>query len=323
VNLTDLRDVLDERSATYDVEARSHLTLAGVHRRLAIRRRRRIAATAAAVVLVLAAGAGTLAVTRSSGRTPAATPATPTVGGFPEYAQGARVIAASTPIEPGATAVRLRFTPRTTGLVLFTRCDDNTKQYDIALNGGGRIVSGTGCGSAFTLDPVDESAGVEAGRPSVLTVTFPKGPVAGFAVAVGERVPVGEYVFPPRPATLPPVEDAGDMRTTDDQGADYGTAVLVRSDPADPNRPVSVTFTWGAGVHLALRAQTPGALRVAVDGLTVAQGQWWDYDQTLVDAGYAADWHQVGLPARGAPATITVTPERMTGDWAVVLQQVR
>lgn len=323
MNLTDLRDVLDERSASYEVEARSHLTLTGVQRRLAIRRRRRITAAAAAVVVVLAAGAGTLAVTRASGRTPAVAPTVATVLGFPEYAQGARVIAASSPLVPGATMVSLPFTPRTTGLVVFARCDDNTKQYDIAINGSGRMMSGTGCGSAFTFDPVETSAGVQAGRPSVLTVTFPQGPVAGFAVAVGEKVPVDQYVFPPRPSALPPVENADDMRTTDDQGNLYGAATLVRSDPADPNHPVSVPVTWGTGVHLALRAQTPGAMRVSVNGLVVAQGEWWDYDQGLIDAGYDKDWHQRTLPSRGERATLTVTPERMTGDWAVVLQQVR
>ncbi|MGX6607840.1 hypothetical protein ACWKSP_37800 [Micromonosporaceae bacterium Da 78-11] len=327
MNLTDLHDVLDERSATDHTEARSHLTLTGVHRRLAIRRRRRITATAAAFVAVLAVGAGTLAVHRSTGRTPEPTsspsPTVPTVGGFPEYAEGARVIAASTPLEAGAKSVRLEFTPRTTALVIFARCDDSALPYDIALNGSRPIMSGEGCGTALTPDPTDKSTGVEPGRPSVLTATFPKGVVAGFVMAVGEKIPVDQYVFPPRPATLAPVEDTGDMRVTDDQGADYGTTKVVRSDPADPNRPVEVAFTWGVGVHLRLRAQTPGAIRVSINGVQVVQGQWWDYGQTLIDGGDDSDWPKGGLLARGASATITVTPERMTGEWAVVLQQAR
>jgi hypothetical protein len=94
----------------------------------------------------------------------------------------------------------------------------------------------------------------------------------------------------------------------------------VRPDPADPNRRVQLTTKWGASARLRLRAQTPGAMTVTVNGVEVARGQWWDYGQMLVDSGPDLDWPPGRKPAPGATVTVTVTPQRMTGDWAAALQ---
>lgn len=318
MNLTDLRDVLDERSATYDVEARSHLTLTGVQRRLVIRRRRRIAATAAAVVVVLAAGAGTLAVTRSSGRTPAVAPTVAMVHGFPAYAQGARVIAAS---EPDGMSAPLTFVPDSTNLVVFVHCDDDTKEYRILLNNH-EAMGGKGCGSSFGINDTEPELGVRVGQPSTVTVRFPEGRISGFAVAVGAAVPVNEYVFPARPTPLKPLDVRDDLEALPDEGAT--TVAMVRADPINPARSMAEAFHWTGGrLHLLLRAQTPGKLRVALNGVTVREGDWWDYDQGLVDGGRNEDWSvKLPKPTVNAPVSIlvTVTPERMTGDWAVALQ---
>jgi hypothetical protein len=332
VNLTDLRDVLDERSTTDHAEARAHVILDGVHGRLAIRRRRRqVIATSAAVVAVLAVGAGALAVTRSAGRTPtpAASAAVPTINGFPEYAQGARVIAASPPLARAATSVRLAFVPSTTGLVFFVRCDGSDKGYEVSLNGR-LMMSGSGCGTSGTPDPAAvRSYGVQVGKPSTVTVTFPSDPPANFAVAVGEKVDVTRYVFPARPSALQPLDlETGNMKIGDDRGIEYRTTKLVHADPAYPNRPVDLTFPWGTGVHLMLLSQTPGALTVSINGAAIAHGEWWDYGQTLTDGGTDRDWSPTPpdrngwpRPQRGAGTTLTVKPERMTGDWAVAIQE--
>jgi hypothetical protein len=318
VNLTDLRDILDERSAGYDVEARSHLMLTGVHQRLAIRRRRRIAATAAAVVLVLAGGIGTLAVNRPARPVPAPAATAAVVGGFPAYAQGARVIAASAPLAAGATSVRLTFTPATTDLVFFDRCPDGGAAYSIAVNGR-TMMSGNGCGGSFAIDLSDPAGGLLVGRPNTVVATFKGAPVRGFAVAVGEKVPIDQYVFPARPATLAPL--AVDDLNFNDPGLGGKTLALLRGDPADPNRPAWATVTWGRHLHLVSRSQTPGRLTITIGELTLSQAQWWDYEQVTVDGGREDTWTQGTLPKPGARVTITVTPERMTGDWAVSLQE--
>ncbi|WP_433304950.1 hypothetical protein ACQP2F_16760 [Actinoplanes sp. CA-030573] len=323
MNLTDLRDVLDERSTTDHAEARSHLVLSGVRRRLELRRRRRrMAAAVAAVLAVVAIPAGLLTIARSPERTDQVS-GPKTINGFPEYAQGTRLFASAT-LAPGATSLVLPFVPGSTGLVIFVRCAEatSTKEFALKLNGHD-VMSGSGCGSSFVPAAPDQigALDVRAGERSVVEVTFSTTAPAGFAVGIGERVPVDQYVFPTRPATLTPLDVGGNLAETDDNGITYRTTFLLRPDPADPNRPVSRTFTWGSGGHLALRSQTPGALRVTMNGVEVASGEWWDYDQGLVDGSSSSYWPSATQRTRGATVTVTVTPRRMTGDWAVAFQE--
>lgn len=317
MNLTDLRDVLDERSATDHAEARSHLTLSGVQRRLKLRRRRRrIVVASAAALAVLAIGAVSQTIARSP-RQSAVEPAQ--IKPFPEYAQGTRLIASAV-LTPGARSVQLTFKPGSTSLVFFVRCAEPsaTEEFALAINGH-QVMSGSGCGASFISSL--PQLGVVAGRPSALVVTFPGRAPAGFAVGVGQRVPSGQYVYPSRPATLTPLDTGGDLAISDEGGTEYRTAFLLRPDPADPDKPVSRTFTWGKGGHLALISQTPGTLTVTINGTKVASGEWWDYTQGLVDASSSSSWPFPGQRAKGTTVTITVTPHRMTGDWAVAFQQ--
>lgn len=324
MNLTDLRDVLDERSSTDHAEARSHLLLSGVRRRLEVRRRRRrIAAAVAAVLAVLALPAGPLTISHSPERAGHPVAGPKTINGFPEYAEGTRLFASAT-LPPGATSLVLPFVPRSTDLVFFVRCSEAASKREFALKLNGHdVISGSGCGASFIPAAPAEigELGVRAGERSVVDVTFPAAAPAGFAVGIGERVPIDQYVFPDRPATLTPLDTGGNLAETDDSGITYRTAFLLRPDPADPNRPVSRTFTWGKGGHLALRSQTPGALTVTMNGVVVAGGRWWDYGQGLVDGSSSAYWPSAAQRTRGATVTVTVTPQRMTGDWAVAFQE--
>jgi hypothetical protein len=323
VNLTDLREVLDERSATDHVQARSHMLLSGVHQRIAIRRRnRQIAASAVVVVAVVGLGAAVQVANRptdSSGR-PAAQGRVPTINGFPEYSDGYRVIAASTPVAPTATSIRLPFTPTTIDIALQFRCDDPDRDFDIKLNG---LAMFANCGATWVSDTETSSIfGIHAGQPNNVTITFSHGVPANFAVAVGEKVDRDEYALPDRPAILPPLAaESGNMEISLDQGVTYRTTHLVRADSANPNQPVGLSFGWGKGVHLVLISQTPGALDVSVNGARVAQGEWWDYHQKVVDGGSDKSWALTARPERGANATITVIPQRMSGDWAVAIQE--
>jgi hypothetical protein len=324
VNVTDLRDMLDERSSTDHGEGRSHLTLSGVRRRLVLRRRRRRIAVASAAALVLVAvGAGSAVTSRSTQQPnrPVAGPAT--INGFPEYAQGSRLIASAV-LAPAAKTLELPFVPGSTNLVFFVRCADpvSTEEFAVTINGH-QTMSGSGCGGSFipAAESLATELGVRVGARSVLRASFAKRAPAGFAVGVGQRVPVDQYVFPARPAALTPLDTGGNLSVSYDGATRYDTAFLLRPDPADPNRPVSRTFTWGKGGHLALRSQTPGALKVTMNGIVVADGEWWDYDQGLVDGSSSAFWPSPKQRVKGVTVTVTVTPQRMTGDWAVAFQQ--
>src|SRR5690606_24327304 len=97
-----------------------HLRLAGVRRKVVARRRRRLAVGALTVAAVTA---GSLAVgTVLTGTGHPVSPAAGSLEGFPEYAEGARVVAAAAaPLSERTVSVT--FTPSTTELVGFARCD--------------------------------------------------------------------------------------------------------------------------------------------------------------------------------------------------------
>jgi hypothetical protein len=329
MNLTDLRDVLDERSTTDHAEARAHLLLTGVHDRLAVRRRRRRTATvAAATVAVTAVGLSSVALLKTAGGTPTATPLpTPTIrmiAGFPEYADGARVIAAREAPRSVST-VSVTFTPTTLNLVFFERClaDNFSHRYSI----NGHVFAdgdGSGCSTyRSTPDDLRTTYGVKVGQPATVTFTTDGVPTEPIGLAVGEEVEPARYPFPPRPATLQPLEHESDYPA--DVSAEHGSAESQRSiyaDPTDPNRPQTMSLIWGDTMDIELRSQTPGELTVQVNGVEVGSGTWWDYQQGLSGVTPSTEWKgSFGLVLKkGGPVTITVTPKRMTGDWSVRLR---
>jgi hypothetical protein len=336
MNLTDLRDVLDERSATDHAEARSHLILDGVYDRLEVRRKRRRAATTVTsgvglTVVVIAA----FAMTPPSGSTPpttlpwqatpSATVPSPTgvyIEGFAEYANGAKVIAAASVPTPTRT-VSVVFVPTSLDLGFFTRCEGNG-DYVVAVNGK-QFSSGTGCGSAYlsTTGPLGKQYGVTVGEPSTATfsVTADSG---SLALAVGQNVAPADYRFPPRPQTLRPIEHPDEERrmaylTQEDMYAgDWGMA----PDSRLWNKAQSAYFPWGEPIRVKVQAQTPGAMTVKVNGVEVLSHEWWDYEQGRGISIDSTDWKEsYGLDLKkGDPITLTVTPTRMTGDWYVHVQ---
>jgi hypothetical protein len=95
----------------------------------------------------------------------------------------------------------------------------------------------------------------------------------------------------------------------------------VLADPADPDAVRTLSVTRGSSKSLLARSQTPGALSVRVDGVEVLTGEWWDYQQAETRSEPSATWKELfGLePARGERVTVTVTPQRMTGDWSLLV----
>lgn len=326
MNLTDLRDVLDERSATDHAEARSHLVLAGVYDRLTARRKRRRAASiAGAGVGIVAVGIAAFAITPSPDRTPAALPpvgTSPTgrsVEGFAEYANGAKVIAAAA-AGTRDRSVSVRFVPTSLDLGIFTRCAGDG-DYTITINGK-EVSSGSGCGLAYVT--FQKASGVTVGEPATATFSAKDGLIDSLAIAIGQSVDPAVYPYPPRPATLIPLEHPGESRrlayvTAEDYYAgEWGLA----AEQDDWNKPQSADFTWGEPLQVTMQAQTPGALTVKVNGIEVMSQQWWDYQQVRATGAGSAYWRDsFGLNLKkGQKVHLTVTPARMAGDWYVHIE---
>src|SRR5690606_36721821 len=186
----DLRELMEERSAEPPT-IRHHLRLPAVRRKVVARRRRRLAVGALTVAAVTA---GSLAVgTVLTGTGDPVSPAARTIEGFPEYAEGARVVAAaSAPLSE--RTVSFVFTPTTTELVGFARCDLRRGPdpppvvAEVRINGvlvwALREVGDTGgfCGGpqdveSFRWDtyPGFAEAGLRVGEPATVTMTIADG----------------------------------------------------------------------------------------------------------------------------------------------------
>jgi hypothetical protein len=308
MNVTELREVLDERSDTTPAEVMHHLRLAGVRTRIRARRRRRVAWAAAAVVAV--AGVTAVAVTPDrvgGGFSPAAAG---TINGFAAYADGAHVIAAArAPVSQ--QRIELTFTPEVDDLTVFTDCaGGDPEKIDVEVRFHDVLLS-QGCDGILTPSNwVDR--GLRVGVPNVLVMNVVAGAdaTATFGIALGEAVPFEDYPLPPRPATLKPLDGPLPAGCTE---ATCPGAFIIRSDPADPLAPQELTVPWQTIRSVEMVAQTPGMLHVTANGDSLGTATWWSYDQ----GGYGLN--MVPLK-RTATVTIAVTPQYMSGAWQAVFQ---
>ncbi|MBM0227028.1 MULTISPECIES: hypothetical protein [Micromonospora] len=338
MNLTDLKQVLDERSGGSAEHVMHHVRLHGVRAKVVARRRRRIAtwATCAVVALAGIAAAAVVPGLRADVTpTPADSPSpVRTIEGFPEYAWGARVVAAESAALP-ERRIELTIVPTTLDLVIFTRCagtGDNVEP-DEKVSVNGHFLFGGGCGGSsrqMSWDGLD----VAVGKPATFVMTIAGAkrfdgtdlvPVAipdsgTFGLAIGVRIPFDQYPLPPRPSgPLDPLHQTLMAGCTERLCPD---AVIVRSDPADPTRPVQRTLTWKTIDSVDMLSQTPGLLHVRVNGVEIITGEWWDY--AMSSSGRFGDrrgaWkREFGLDLKpGDPVTIEIVPEHITGAWQVV-----
>jgi hypothetical protein len=324
--------------------------LGGVRRRILQRRARRWR-VAAGFVVVLLAIFGYAAAPKPQTTTPRlAQSPTPTsspsgslealplpspvalIEGFPEYHWGAKVIAAKVEHLP-TKRVTLTIVPSTLDLVWFERCDytDETTPdaaLEVETKVNDRPLGGGGCGGSGR--PSDWSQlGLRVGKPATFTLTvngasqfdqqkqrFVDVPVRGtgtIGFAVGERVSFEDYPLPARPATLKPLEDIG-------FGGDEDTAKHYELNSGlDPSDTASLTIRWPGDLQFSAVSQTPGYVHILVEGVEVATGDWWDYEQGTW--GGSLDRGVAGMPRlkKGQLVSITARPEHMTGDWTVHL----
>ncbi|GAA1395800.1 hypothetical protein [Catellatospora coxensis] len=347
--MIDLKELLDDRS-TPPAEFSQHMRLDEVQNRIATRRRRRmtVGGTLAAVVALVLIGYGVTPALRGAPQ-PAVTPSPlpRLIEGFPEYASGARVVAAAT-TAPGATSVTVTWTPTTTDLRLFRRCgtgvSDGTLEFQMSINGHETHSGTCGGGTSSVTWPDHERAaanlGLRVGTPATVTMTatgvmlwhsqeeksehVPVPPTAWMSVAVGENMAYADYPLPARPATLRPVEFDSVLMMGGVEHAPPDDHLWLRGNADAPLHPVSVTVVWRDRFDLRLRSQTPGTLGILINGFEVNSPTWWDYDagesgfywQT---ATYEPRPEPVGYvpPAPGSLVTITVTPRNVTGAWVV------
>ncbi|RKN50541.1 hypothetical protein [Micromonospora endolithica] len=336
MNLIDLRQVLDDRSVGSPGQVANQGRLRGVRTKVLARRRRRIATwTTAGVAAVVVAAAVVPGGRPDATPAPAVTPSPPRmIEGFPEYAQGARVVAATSGVAP-EVRVEVTMVPTTLDLVVFTRCDGAGENVAIEqeLRVNGRLLTEGTCAGSVRPDDV-AGLGVVVGEPatfvmtttgaqryaesSAVAVPIPDGATFGFAV--GERMPFERYPLPPRPSGAPTPLDRVPRNCAPTDCAD---AVVLRSDPADPNLPIRRSVRWRTLAQIDMVAQTPGLLHVRVDGVEVTTGEWWDY--AMAGNGMYGDKDQgwkaaFGLdPRPGEQVTVEIVPEHVTGPWRVVL----
>jgi hypothetical protein len=329
MNLTDLRDVLDERSHHARIPAGLE-RMAGVRARVSAIRQRRAAAIGALALaglmiiwygLVAQRSPGTVAVR------PVSSPASGyrLIDGFPEYADGAKVVAtanASTHDVLRVTAIAGEL-----GFAFVTRC---ALPAGFALilrsSANGAPLGDVTCGATFRPgDDMLASIGARAGdritfvfsavqtqyyqlpadgspAPASNSSTLPDGTVS---VAVMRRLDFAAYPFPPRPARLAPLSV--------DRAANGATAVTVIDSMPNPLAPIEVPVVVAGNADLDMVAQTPGFLRVYLDGRLQERAEWWDYAQGV----YAVTLRPNEVGSR--TLTLRLVPEHMTGAWRAVL----
>lgn len=313
----DLGELMRERSAVVPSTVRTD-RVTEVRRRIASARRRRavgVATAAVAVGVATAVGVALLPGTPAPDSAPVATMGT--IDGFPEYQAGARVIGTGVAELP-QTELSVTVVSNL-DLVFATRCDPRM-WLEVRVAGHAEFV-GISCGpdggttwrpgpellagyGAVPGEPLTFVAAVKDGtRPGGVDLPVPER--GTFALAVMQRVPFEEYRLPPRPATLPSLDEY--IRTD----AEF----LMTSDPLDPDRPVSRTLAWSANQELHAVSNSPGFVHVAVQGTRVATLENWGYGiaETVVRLG------DEELPqfAEGTLVTVTVDVAHFSGEWAV------
>jgi hypothetical protein len=261
----------------------------------------------AAVVAVLAVVGGVVALVWPNDPPPAYE--VRRIEGFPEYDKGTRVVAAESSDLPSKT-LRFSFVPKREDLKIIVRCDlDSVKFVQLPIMVGGRDRLLPDCqapqrwDTMLSPDRYDLVVDKEVQITADLTGYGVPGAQGSFGVAVVEPVPPEQYLYPPRPADL-----------VDLRAQPPGSDVQVRS-----GGPTQATITWTQGLTFYPRINTPGRLRIMLDGKLADECESWDYQARICPTakiGGSPMWRQHQF-VTGQQVTVTVIAERTTGDWEV------
>jgi hypothetical protein len=310
MNLTDLRDELYDRSLPRP-DLVGTIRLASVSHRVREMRRRRMLAGGATLVVILVVVTGYGVSARPPVVSPGVNWAAADIAQFPLYAWGAH-LTDSAVLSPPAGEIGLRGTATTLGFTVVQQCelpgaDSVTVQWRV----DGRPFAGFACDrrprhyQLVGADMADLS--IDAGtmvRFSAQIETDADLSQGTFAAALMQRVPFAQYPLPPRPKVLAPL--TGLPEAKDPAGT------LVESDPADPNAARIATVTRPGAIGVSLAAQTPGTVRVVLNGVTICTAEWWDF---------ACDPYGCPTPTSTVTEkeTVTFVPEHFTGAWRAVI----
>ncbi|WP_155372282.1 SigE family RNA polymerase sigma factor [Catellatospora vulcania] len=313
--------------------------LAAVRSRIAQGRRRSIAGIAAACLLALALIAAYALLPHLRTRA-MPEPAFPVE--VPQFAQSGRVFADVDYYRLTASAQHdytphldpaLTWTPSGRPEALFLTCrhlgELNTLIAYVQVNGrtagrGMDLCNGEGDmgvdGFFAMLDPA--ALGLITGKPAVVTLDLEFGqhgddplPAGTVAVAIGEVAPYADLPWPGTAASHGPLD------RTLHSGVDPATVTTLESSGAH-----STTLTWTGPLTVWANTQTPGRLRILVDGALLTNLDFGTPFMRLeggsgvaLDPAFPYDNGFRFAPRPGATITITVEPERLVGDWYVAI----
>jgi len=325
MNLTDLTEVLRDHAELDDTAHDARMT--GIRARV-LATRRRLALTGVVCVVLAVVSAVFLTVPRP------VEPANPTRS-FPEYQSGTRLVVQEWADLP-TSSITVEYTPQSDDFAVFNQCSAELAEqvlvYIVTINGIEHVAGGCeGLGWNFSKEVGNwDRYGIAVGKPLVITMTVGVGRVVGepsssaedvrppdetatgeFGIGVGEVMPVSEYPFPPRPETLYDIDDL------DSSEAD----IEIRADRNDPDARQEISVVWPGSLELSAALNTPGRLEVFINGKVVYDIDSWGYGRS---SGMAILGEKDGLNfSPGQTITITVVPERTTGDWSVQLDEIK
>lgn len=308
MNTTDLRELLAERAASAPDGRPADARVKGALRKArTIRHRRQAAMGIGALALVSAA---VLAPPLFSTPEPEPQPVIePNEDGFVQYEHGRELIGSAS-IEPGASTAAVTVTPTAFPLVVVTECDGE-EDIEVEIAVVGEPFSGGGC-SPIGLFGSDEQGwadrGVRAGEPATfrMTVDSPSGAPRRVAIGIYQDVPWDEYPFPPRPDGLPDLSP----------GPEFAAAHLT-SDPRQPNLPKELILEY-EGFELLMEAQTPGILRLRVNGVESDPVYFWGYGYHPEPRPDVQPRTETGMPIPyDTPVRLEVVPEGFSGAWQI------
>ncbi|NUT90430.1 MAG: hypothetical protein HOY78_00230 [Saccharothrix sp.] len=304
MNEAELVDLLHERA---DIPDDGHRTrVEGVRAKVRRSRWQQAGATLAAIAVVLA---GLLyGVPRGQSSDPADPPGEP----LPTYQDGYRFTTEAFTALP-ERAVRLSYTV-TGDFMIYARCGISGRRSTMVITINDKRWFEGGCDEIGTPVPPPPDAwtafGIEAGQPARIeaSLTDAPGGAGRWGIRIGEAVPFAEYSFPPRPSRLPELPAAVPGSTP------------AQADPDHPDRRVEVRVPW-SGDALELRANTPGRYRVLVDGVAVVDSTFWTFGAHSATSAPVSEWPELyGVSVvPGQDLTLTVVPERASGQWQVTL----
>lgn len=315
MNTSDLRDLLAERAASAPDDRPADARVAGaLSKARTIRRRRQAAMGIGAIALVAAA-----VLASPLSRTPEPVPQPiiePNEDGFLPYVHGRELIGSAS-IEPGESTTAVTVTPTAFPLVVVMECDG---EPEIEVSVGDEPFHGGTCGPTGWSSHNEQGwadYGVRRGEPATFRLILESASSAQGRVALGvyQDVPWDEYPFPPRPDVLPELSP----------GPDFAAEHLT-SDPRDPNRHQEFVLEYEAFL-LVMEAQTPGILRLRVNGVDSEPIYFWGYGyhpELMPDIQPREERSGLPVPVpHETPVRLEVLPEGFTGAWQIYVIECR